>query len=309
LALTLVILAAGTGSRFGGPKQLEPLGPSGELLLDYGIHDARRAGFERVVLVIRRETRELFEAAVGARYRGRIPVSFVEQSVDALPSGFRRPAERTKPWGTGQAVLAAAPEIDDSFIVANADDFYGANAYRLLAEFLRAPASAPASAPAPSGSATYGLVGYPLRETLTEHGAVNRARCLADTDGWLQEIEEIIGIVPEGEGGRYAGPAGEPRHLSGDTPVSMNIWGFTPAIFPQLESGFRSFLETEGDQPRSEFLLPDELQRLIRRGEARVRLLEGGTDWTGVTHPEDRARVAEYLRQVTGRAYPPALPS
>lgn len=301
MSLTLVILAAGMGRRFGGAKQLEPLGPSGELLLDYGIHDARQAGFERVVLIIRRETRALFEEAVVRRYDGRIPVVLVEQNVDSLPEGFHRPAERTRPWGTGQAVLAAAPEISGPFVVANADDFYGATSYALLAEFLRNPDQ--------SDPATYALIGYPLAETLTDHGAVNRARCVTDARGWLVEIEEMIGITRDGDGGRVLGPDGHARHLAGDTPVSMNIWGFTPAIFSQLELGFRRFLTCDGETTGSEFLLPDEVQRLIRSDEARVRLLEGGAGWTGVTHPADRAHVAEYLRGVTGRDYPGSLPA
>ena len=290
MTITLVALAAGMGSRFGGPKQLEPLGPEGETILDFTLHDAWRAGFGKAVLVIRRELREAFESTVAARWRERLTMALVEQELDDLPAGFARPAGRSKPWGTGQAILAARAELGGGpFGVVNADDFYGAAAFRTLHDFLAAEPDA----------RTWASVGFPLGETLTGAGGVNRALMRVSTGGWLEAIEEVIGIERSGDGGgRYTGSDGAARTIPGDAPVSMNMWGFGPPLLDELDAGFRRFLARRIGEPKSEFLLPTYVQELVRDGRARVRVLRGAGPWCGVTYPEDRPRVAAVLHDL-----------
>ena len=293
---TLVGLAAGMGSRFGGPKQLEPLGPEGETMLDFSIHDALRAGFGRVVLVIQPVLHEAFERGVAARWRPRVDVVLVHQDLDALPPGVVRPAGRRKPWGTGHAVLAAAPAVDGPFAVVNGDDFYGRAAYEALGDFLRAPAS--------DTLPVHAVVGFPLAETLSESGSVNRAVLDVTPDGWLSRIEEVIGIEPAGRDGRVR-VDGDTRLLAGSTPVSMNMWGLDRDVFATLAEAFASFLELHGADERAEFLLPTHVEELVRRGRARVRVLPGKGPWCGLTHPGDRARAVATLRaQVDRGEYP-----
>ena len=284
--LTLVGLAAGAGSRFGGPKQLEPLGPAGETILDFSIHDAVRAGFGKVVLVIRDEMRPAFEAGVAARWRGTVPVELVAQHVGPgrdPASGVDAPW-RTKPWGTGHAVLSAMGAVDGPFAVANADDYYGASAWEALAEYLRAlPATAP----------WYAAVGFPLADTLTEAGTVNRAVLRTTPDGMLTSIEEVTGIARDGSG------------IPLDTPVSMNLWGFTPRLFPALHSAFTLFaMLGEGDD-RSELFLPTFVNALVAGGQGEVKVLRGAGPWCGVTYPADTERVRSTLRELVERGeYP-----
>lgn len=292
---TLVALAAGMGSRFGGPKQLEPLGPSGETFLDFAFHDALRAGFQRAVLVVRPEMREAFLRGLVARWKGRMPVAFVDQTIETAAG----PVERTKPWGTGQAVLAAAGEVHEPFGVMNADDFYGAAAYHALQRFLvtRDPAST-----------TWAVLGFPLGATLAERGGVNRAVLKVDADGWLEHAEEVKDIVPARDAahdGAIHRADGTLHRIPGDTPVSMNMWGFTPAVFPQLAAGFHDFLATSAADPTAEYLLPTVVERLIAAARARVRVLPAAGPWTGLTHPEDRPRVVAFLRELVERGdYP-----
>ena len=287
MPLTLVGLAAGTGSRFGGPKQLEPLGPDGEMILDFSIHDALRAGFDRVVLVIQSGMHDVFERGVAARWRPRLAVELVHQELDALPAGMARPASRRKPWGTGHAVLAAAPAVDVPFAVVNGDDFYGRAAYEALAAFLGAP---------PAGAIpVHAVVGFPLAETLSEAGSVNRALLEVTPDGWLSRVEEVVGIEPAGHDGRVRAD-GATRLIPGSAPVSMNMWGLAPDVFATLGEAFVSFLERHAGDERAEFFLPAHVEELVRRGRARVRVLRGSGPWCGVTHPEDRASVAGSLR-------------
>ena len=292
---TLVALAAGAGSRFGGPKQLTPLGPAGETMLDFAIHDAWRAGFGKVVLVIAREMRDAFEP-LAARWGGRLPVALVAQDIDDLPAGVARPAARTKPWGTGHAVLAARAEVSGPFAVINADDFYGAAAYRSLSDFFAGERDA----------RTWAAVGFPLAGTLAETGAVNRALLRASAGGWLEGVEEILGIEPDDAGnGRYLGRDGAPHTIPGDALVSVGIWGFDRPLFDELEAGFRRFLAERGEEPGAEYFLPTRLQELVRAGRARMRVLRAAGPWCGVTHREDTARVAAELRALAERGdYP-----
>ena len=300
MPLTLVGLAAGMGSRFGGPKQLEPLGPGGETMLDFSIHDALRAGFDRVVLVIQPAMHDVFERGVVARWSSRVPVQLVHQDPDALPAGMERPASRRKPWGTGQAVLAAAPAVDTAFAVVNGDDFYGRAAYEGLAAFLRAPLG--------GALPVHAVVGFPLAATLSEAGSVNRALLDVTSDGWLSRIEEVVGIEAAGRDGRVKGEGGETRLIPGSAPVSMNMWGFTPDIFSTLTEAFVSFLDHHAGDERAEFLLPAHIGQLVQRRRARVRVLPGKGPWCGITHREDRARVASALRAHVERGeYPRPL--
>lgn len=296
MPLTLVGLAAGMGSRFGGPKQLEPLGPEGETMLDFSIYDALRAGFERVVLVIQPGMHEVFERGVATRWRSRVAVELVHQDIDALPAGVARPASRRKPWGTGHAVLAAAPAVHGPFAVVNGDDFYGRAAYEALGAFLGAPQA--------GSTPVYAVVGFPLAATLSEAGSVNRALLAVTPDGWLSRVEEVVGIESAGEDGRVRAD-GESRRIPGSTPVSMNMWGLMPDILATLREAFVSFLERNEADDRAEFLLPAHVEELVHRGRARVRVLPGSGPWCGLTHPGDRARVADALRAHVERgAYP-----
>ena len=300
MARTLVLLAAGMGSRFGGPKQLEPLGPHSSTMIDYAIYDARRAGFSKVVLVIRQAMQDVFEETVAARWRPHLPVTFVFQQLHDLPDGYAVPAGREKPWGTGQAVLAVAPIVDDAFAVANADDFYGAGAYEALAHFFERGAEGRVP--------PYANVGFALQDTLVDTGSVNRAVLRTDADGWLQRIEEVLDIERDGADGRYRAADGTEHRLAGTTRVSMNLWGFTPALFRQLEEGFRAFLAEHGAAEKTEFLLPDYVAVLIDAGRARVQVCSGGGPWCGVTYPEDRERVQTFLHDLVERGvYPEKL--
>lgn len=258
----LVVLAAGLGRRFGGDKQLAGIGPGGAPLLAYALHDAHRAGFSRAVVVIR----EGLEAPLRARLGGAaLPVSYALQA-----------AERARPWGTGHAVLAAAGEVDAPFMVVNADDFYGAATYAVMAEFL---AGVPTSVPP-----TYALAAFPLSQTLSEQGPVNRGVCRVGPSGQLLEIQEVQGILPGDE--RW--PA--------DTPVSLNAWGFTPAIFPELSAGFALFREAAGEA--DEYMLPTVVNQLVKRGNARVELVAAPGPWIGVTWPADLPRAAAHLARL-----------
>ena len=292
-APALVILAAGVGSRYGGPKQIEPLGPGDATLLDYSVYDARRAGFARVVLVTRPELAAAF---------ARIDATVAIQRLDDLPAGMTLPPARTKPWGTGHAVLAAASAVGDPFAVVNADDFYGRDAFARAAEFLDAGhgGEAPES---------FAIIAYPLRDTLSAAGGVNRAVCRADGDGWLEAVEEVVDIRRL-EDGTYEGTDahGRPVRLSGDALVSMNLWAFSPAVFTVLRRGFAEFLRQAGGGGQGEFLISHAIRDAVRQGEARVRLLSTRARWLGVTYPDDRPRVAAALRQlVAAGEYPERL--
>lgn len=289
-APALVILAAGVGSRFGGPKQLSPVGPSGETLLDYSVYDARRAGFGRIVVVTRPELAATFE---------RLEVTVAIQRLDDVPSGTLVPG-RAKPWGTGQAVLAVAPEVDGPFVVANADDFYGREAFATAAQFL--------ATSHPGQPDAFANVAYPLRDTLSDAGGVNRAVCHADGDGWLEAVDEVVDIQHLRDGA-YEGTdsRGRPVRLAPDSLVSMNLWAFTPAVFTLLRRGFKAFLHGPSVE-RGEFLIPHAIRDALQGGETRVRLLRTHGRWLGVTYPDDRPRVEAALRQlVAAGEYPERL--
>jgi hypothetical protein len=298
MSLTLVVLAAGVGSRYGGPKQIDPVGPGGATLLDYAAFDARRAGFERVVLVVREGMEDDVRRAAGDRIARRIPVAYAVQGL-SLPAGRPVPPGRTKPWGTGHATLLACPLIDGPFAVINADDFYGAATYRVLAAFLDQPRD---------GLPEYALVGFPLASTLSPDGPVSRGVCEVDAAGRLVSIREVLKVEPDGPDARGLDESGRWRAIAGATPVSLNFWGFTPEFVAALRASFEAFLAVHAASTTAEYYLLSAVQDLIGSGGARVRVLSGGGPWSGLTHPGDRPRLVAMLEQQVARgAYPADL--
>lgn len=295
----LVLLAAGMGSRFGGMKQLAAVGPSGETLMDYSIYDALRAGFTSAVFVIRPEMEEAFREFAAGRYGSRLDFTTAHQRLDRVPHGIVVPEGRVKPWGTAHAVLAAADAVSGPFAVINADDFYGADAWQALAAFLH-------DGPEEAGPPRFALTGYRIGETLSESGGVNRGVLRVEEDGMLASVEEVHDIV-RGPAGLRGSVAGRERTVPDDALVSMNMWGFTPAVFPILERGFHRF-HAEGDAQRSEYLIPTVIREAIAGGEARVRVLDPGGAWFGITYPADTGPVSDALRTLVANGdYPSPL--
>ena len=299
---TLLVLAAGMGSRYGSLKQMDGVGPNGEAIMDYSIYDAVRAGFGRVVFVIRhlfeKEFREIFTPE---RFGGRIAVDFVFQELDKLPAGFTVPADRVKPWGTNHAVMMGAEAIgDEPFAVINADDFYGDDAYRTMADYLRSVAGQ---------KNHYCMVGYEIRNTLSEHGAVSRGVCGVDRNGNLTSMVERTRIERR-EDGRiaYEDERGEWVPMADDTPVSMNMFGFTPDYFDYSEKYFSTYLKDNIDNPKSEFYIPTMVNKLVSDGKAQLRVLRSSARWFGVTYKEDRPAVVERIAKlVEAGVYPAKL--
>jgi UTP-glucose-1-phosphate uridylyltransferase len=293
---TLLVLAAGMGSRYGGLKQIDPVGPQGETIIDYSIYDALRAGFGKVVFVIRKDIEEPFKKMVGARFEKKVAVEYVFQELDKLPPGFAVPVGRTKPWGTGQAILMAADVIREPFAAINADDFYGAHSFRVLAEHLQ------------KGGGDFAMVGFILRNTLSEFGSVARGVCQTTGDSLLESVTEMTKIERAGSGAKTVGPDGQPLALTGDETVSMNMWGFTPALFEQLRRLFVEFLNKNGKEEKSEFYIPGVVNDLVRAKLARVKVLRTTDSWFGVTYREDRPYVVEGIRKLIARGdYPEKL--
>ena len=293
---TLLIMAAGMGSRYGGLKQMDPVGPNGETIIDYSIYDALRAGFGKAVFVVRKEMEQPFRESVGRRFEKRIAVEYVFQELEMLPSGFSVPAGRTKPWGTTQAILLAGGAIGESFAVINADDFYGAEGYSLLAEHLR------------SGAEDYAMAGFVLRNTLSDFGTVARGVCRVSDDGYLESVDEMTKIARDGVHAKNTEDNGATTRLEGSEAVSMNFWGFTPQIFPQLEEHFKRFLETHGAEEKSECYIPRVVNDLVAAGQARVKVLRTQDEWFGVTYREDRECVVESIKRlISDGKYPERL--
>jgi hypothetical protein len=284
-----VILAAGRGSRFGGLKQLAPLGPGGETLLDYSLHDARRAGFGPVVFIIRRAFAEEFRQRVGARLPRGVEAHYVFQELDELPAGFTPPPGRGKPWGTAHAVWCARAALDRPFAVINADDFYGADSFQKLAQFLAA---------ADPPSAHWAMAGFRLGRTLSEHGAVSRGICRVDAAGLLATIDEQTALEadPATGGARAKRTDGGWTQFPAATIVSMNCWAFTPALFPLLETELEKFLRARGGEAQSECYLPAAVGALVDSGQAQVRVLPTAAQWFGLTHRDDQPRVQAALK-------------
>lgn len=290
--LSLLVLAAGMGSRFGGLKQLEPVGPNGEIILDYSVHDALRAGFQRIVFVIRREFADVFNARIGSRYGESVHVDYAFQDLHDLPPGHRVPQGREKPWGTLHAVLSAREIIDGPFGVINADDFYGRDAYQRVAGFL-------ARDSAGGGPEHYCLAGYPVSQTLSPNGGVNRGICRESAGGLLDGVEELIDIRAGNDGVcRGTRLSGERVEVAPHAMASMNFWGFTPAVFAPMEVFFSDFLRDMTDPRRAECYIPSLVDHLVRRRKADCRVLPTASAWFGMTYPEDKPVCIESLRQL-----------
>lgn len=298
---TLLILAAGMGSRYGGLKQLDAMGPSGEVVLDYSVYDAIRAGFGKVVFVIRRDFEELFRSQIGSKFEGRIAVEYAFQDLNDLPEGFSVPEGRTKPWGTAHALLSAANVVNEPFLMINADDFYGQDAYKKIAADLVQPRPN-------DGKSHWSMVGFYLKNTLSDHGSVSRGVCTRDANGMLTTVLEMTKIFKHGNAAENREVEGAYVPLTGDEVVSMNFFGFTPDIFPHLRKAFVSFLEKRGTELKSECYVPAEVDALIHSGKAEVRVLETTGKWFGVTYPEDKAEVVASIRKlIDAGEYPQSL--
>jgi UTP-glucose-1-phosphate uridylyltransferase len=290
----LVIMAAGIGSRYGGLKQIDPVGPSGEIVLDYSVYDAIQTGFGKVVFIIRPDIEEAFKEVIGRKLDGKIKVEYVFQSLDKIPAGFSVPAGRTKPWGTGQAVLMAKPVVHEPFAVINADDFYGRESLKVIAQQLKL---------ADVNSTDFCMAGFYIKNTLSEHGGVARGWCDVK-NGKLSHIVERYNIERKPDGViRYDG--GE---MADDDMVSMNTWGFTPRLFEFLEKGFADFLAHKGSEPKSEFFLLEVVDGMIQRGDAKVDVLPTNEKWMGVTYADDKPQVMSGIRAlIKAGVYPENL--
>lgn len=284
---TLYVLAAGMGSRYGGLKQLDGLGPHGETIMDYSIYDAIQSGFGKIVFVIRKDFEQDFRDKILSKYEGHIPVEVVFQSVDKLPGGFKCPDDRTKPWGPAHAVLMAKGSINEPFAVINADDFYGRNSFEVIAQDLMRPRDR---------KGDYAMVGFRVGNTMTENGTVARGVCSTDASGMLTKVVERTDIGYDADRRiTYTDENGTLCTLDSSTPVSMNLWGFTPEYFDFSEREFRSFLDARGSEEKSEFYIPTCIDTLIRSGEATVRVLDTDSRWFGVTYAADRPGVVDRL--------------
>ena len=300
---TLLVLAAGMGSRYGGLKQMDPMGPNGETILDYSVYDAIRAGFGKVVFVIRKDFHEAFRDGIGSRFADQIEVRYAFQQLDDLPEGFSVPEGREKPWGTAHAIRAARNIIKEPFAVVNADDFYGHDAYVKAAEFLTGISED--NSPTPCC-----LVGYYLEKTLSDHGGVNRG-ITTTANGLLSEVEEVIDISRK-EGGNVTGSAvdGSERQIKTDAIVSMNFWGFSPQYFDQLEQEFVSFMQEHGTEPKSECYIPTTVDNLIEGGKTQCHVLATDASWFGVTYPDDKPHVVASIQSLIDQGdYPTPLQS
>lgn len=291
---TLLVLAAGMGSRYGGLKQIDPVGTSGEAILEYSVFDAIRAGFGRVVFLIRRDIEDEFRAVVGKKFESAIDVDYAFQELSMLPGGFAVPEGRTKPWGTTHAILCAQEQLKGPFAAINADDFYGANAYQVLADHLQ------------SGRADYAMVGFVLRNTLSDFGTVARGVCSLNSDGELVEIVERTNIAKSGNGATFTDESGASQNLSGDELVSMNFFGFHPTLFPQITEIFERFLRAHGQEEKSETYIPNAVGELVREGKTKVRVLRSTDPWFGVTYKEDRPTVVANIKRLVEQGRYPA---
>ena len=293
---TLFILAAGMGSRYGGLKQIDGLGPNGETIMDYSVFDALRAGFGKIVFVIRKDFEADFREKVLSKYRNKVPCEVCFQSVDKVPAGCNYNPERTKPWGTNHAVLMGRELIHEPFAVINADDFYGRESFEVLAKFL-------VSVDGKEGQ--YCMVGYRVCNTLSENGSVSRGVCATDVDGCLTDVVERTKIEKKGDTIVFT-EDGVDTPLEPNTPVSMNMWGFTPEYFQYSEDAFRKFLQEKGQELKSEFYIPTLVNDLILAGKASCRVLDTPSKWFGVTYSEDRPQVVAKIQQLINAGEYPA---
>ena len=296
---TLIILAAGMGSRYGSLKQVDAVGPKGETIIDYSVYDALRAGFGKIVFVIRKDIEKDFLEVFGKRFDGKVPYELVFQELDILPDGINCPPDRVKPWGTAHAVWVCRNVINEPFAVINADDFYGANSFRVLSSALSNPSLK---------DGEYFMVGYRLANTLSEEGSVSRGVCTVDKSSFLQDvvertqIERLDGVV------KYKDELGAMVPVSEDSLVSMNCWGFTPNFFNHIDSMLKEFLGGSLANPKAEFYIPTVVNSLLKSGQATCKVLPTNSQWFGVTYPGDKKAVMNKLQKLTGnRVYPSPL--
>ncbi len=286
---TLIILAAGMGSRYGGLKQLDGFGPNKEAIIDYSIHDAIKAGFKKIVFIVRSSFIEEFRSIFTPKLKGKVEVVYVTQELDALPVGIQLNPKREKPWGTAHAVLVAKEAVQDPFAVINADDYYGPEAYTTLINYFNKA----------TDNADYAVVSYYLKNTLSDYGTVNRGVCQRDDEHYLVDIVEAIAIEKiEGAKGRYTNAEQKEIILDADTLVSMNMFGFFPDFFEKTEEYFIDFLKESGDELKSEFFIPKVLDQMIESGFKKVKVLESPSSWFGVTYQEDKPFVVKKIKQL-----------
>lgn len=295
---TLVILAAGMGSRYGSLKQVDPVGPSGETILEYSVYDAIRAGFGKVVFVIRRDIENDFKEIFIHKLQKHIPVEYVFQELDMVPAGIKVPAERVKPWGTGHAVMVAASKVKEPFAAINADDYYGADAYKKMADYL---------SKLNNSETNYSMVGFELDNTLSEHGLVSRGVCEEDTNANLISVVERTKIGRDAKGVAYKDVNDNPVYISDKSIVSMNFWGFTPVFFRQLEEHFQEFIKNNFTNPKAEFFLPFVVDDLIKAKQAGVKVLRSSDRWFGVTYKEDKPLVVAKIKELVGKGVYPTI--
>ncbi|MEN8121531.1 MAG: sugar phosphate nucleotidyltransferase [Bacteroidota bacterium] len=296
---TLLILAAGMGSRYGGLKQLDEIGPSGETIMDYSIYDAKRAGFAKVVFVIRKSLEQDFKEKIFSKYESFIEIDYVFQELDNLPEGMSVPEGREKPWGTAHAVLVAEPKINEPFAVLNADDFYGADSFTVMASFLQALDA--------DNDYTYCLLAYKLNNTLSEHGTVSRGICELDKNNYLEKVVEHTKIYKEGDS-ILSEMDGNIVKLAENAPASMNLMGFTPSAFQYFKYYFNEFFDENSKNLKAEFYLPSLLTNIIKSGQGKVRVLPSNERWFGVTYQEDREFVVKNINaKVDAGEYPKKL--
>ncbi|MDR1878195.1 MAG: nucleotidyltransferase [Bacteroidales bacterium] len=297
---TLLILAAGMGNRYGGLKQIDKLGPGGETIIDYSVYDAMQAGFSKIVFVIRKDIEHEFKAIITDKYKGKIKLDYVFQEIDALPSGFHAPKERTKPWGTAHAVLMAKEKINGFFAVINGDDFYGKNAFVVLFNYLNALSLKDTHACC--------MASYRLADTLSENGSVSRGVCTVDENHNLTHVQEYTQLTCSDNKIVHQNEDGTTMEFCANTPVSMNFWGFHPAVFAHIEPLFVSFLQKNILNPKAEFYIPFAADDLIKSGKIQVKVLETNSQWYGVTYNEDRRYVKEkFSEMIKANIYPSVL--
>ena len=279
--ITLLIMAAGMGSRYGGLKQLDSVGPNQETIIDYSVYDAIRAGFDKVVFVVRKELHNEFRSLITDKYLGKIKVEFAFQELENLPADFSCPAERKKPWGTGHAILSAKDIIKEPFVAINGDDFYGLESFKVVADYYQ------------NGGSEFSMVAFQLDNTLSDFGSVTRGLCTLKGNK-LDTVIETGGLIMSEKGMR----SDRNIHLNGKEPVSMNVWGFTPDLFGYLESMFIEFLKEDGDALKSEYLIPSVVNNLIQTDRRSVHILHSSAKWFGVTYKEDKSYVMEEIKRL-----------
>jgi len=297
---TLLIIAAGMGSRYGGLKQIDSVGPSGEIIIDYSMYDAIEAGFGKLVFVIRHYFEDAFKEKIGSKFDHLAETAYAYQELDCCLDGFALPPEREKPWGTGHAILVARDVINEPFAVINADDYYGPNSFKIMKEHLEKCG--------PENDSTYSMIGYILRNTLSEHGHVSRGVCQADENMLLEKVVERTKIEKENDHARYFNEDGNVEHLTGDEIVSMNLWGFGPSIFKHLETQFQDFLKNHSHELKKELFIPSVVDSLVETGQNKVKVLLTDDKWFGITYPEDKPKAVASINELIKQGvYPERL--